>query len=432
MGVVMVSRGFLANVVMALPSEAHLPAAGVLARCSLANALAVRHERRDRTKMPHGTESILEATRFVVLHPEGAVGDVERLEGNTRLEDGRRFLHPESARGLRLLRLAVGLATDTVVRLGAADLASIVAVVPPEVRGYAADRLQRISFINMEARTEQIQARGVRTDEEQRLCTSPEILAAAEGLPADPVLAEWVAWLLGRNTLGRSHRRVGAAFTSDTLGEIRDLLVQSENGAKLPLGAYLPPGEPEYDAASVAIALVREAARSRSVEERLQTKGIGLDTPQVAREIRREIGEAVASGKLPRARYSVRARVNTTHAAITVTATNLPFDVLLREAFVVREGDADLTFDRRNYVTKYTTQALLVLNKLNAIVDGYHWDSSDLESDGHNARFSWSVTVEENATAWATFTAAKVAQARAEAEPLEDGPIDQDEPTATA
>jgi hypothetical protein len=142
-------------------------------------------------------------------------------------------------------------------------------------------------------------------------------------------------------------------------------------------------------------------------------KGEGLGTTQIAARIRDDIKEAVRSGVLPKAKYSVRAAKYSMGSSVTVVASNLPFEVLNPEAFVVERGANWMTFDRAHHRSRFTPDAEALEQKLNAIVDAYHWNRSDSSIDYYNERFARHVEVKENEGAWKRVELAKIAAARA-------------------
>jgi hypothetical protein len=158
-----------------------------------------------------------------------------------------------------------------------------------------------------------------------------------------------------------------------------------------------------------------ELARLRAIDERPKSpvKGEGLDTTQIAARIRDDINEAVRSGALPKAKYSVRTDKYSMGSSITVVASNLSFEVLNPDAFVVERGANWMTFDRAHYHSRFTPEAEALEQKLNAIVDAYHWDRSDSMTDYYNERFARHVEVKENEGALKRVELAKIAAARA-------------------
>ena len=159
-----------------------------------------------------------------------------------------------------------------------------------------------------------------------------------------------------------------------------------------------------------------ETARLRALSERGRpsVKGEGLNTTQIAAAIRAEIAAAVQAGLIPKATYSVKTAKYSMGSSITVVATNLPFPVLNPEAFVVEPGARWMRFDREHYRTRFTPRAEAVERSLNAIVDAYHWDRSDLMTDYHNERFAKHVEVKEHEGAWKKLELAKLAHAAEE------------------
>jgi cell division septum initiation protein DivIVA len=154
---------------------------------------------------------------------------------------------------------------------------------------------------------------------------------------------------------------------------------------------------------------------TRPVEEmpKPTVKGEGLDTTQIAARIRDDIKEAVRSGALPKAKYSVRTDKYSMGSSVTVVASSLPFEVLNPDAFVVERGANWMTFDRVHHRSRFTPEAEALEQKLNAIVDAYHWNRSDSSTDYYNERFARHVEVKENEGAWKRVELAKIAAARA-------------------
>jgi hypothetical protein len=140
-----------------------------------------------------------------------------------------------------------------------------------------------------------------------------------------------------------------------------------------------------------------------------------LNTTEVAAKVRADIKAAVKRGTLPRAKYSVQTDYYSMGSSITVKATQLPFPVLDADAFIVRPGNSYISFDSEHHRSRFTREAADVDRQLNAIVDAYHWDRSDLQSDYHNQRFARDVEVVEDRERWRHVEAVKVAEARAAA-----------------
>lgn len=143
-------------------------------------------------------------------------------------------------------------------------------------------------------------------------------------------------------------------------------------------------------------------------------KGEGLDTTAVAKRIREEIAAAVRTGELPRASYSVRTDKYSMGSSITIAVSKLPFPVLNPDAFYVEPGASWITFDRARFQSRFSPEAQEVERKVNALVDAYHWDRSDWNSDVYNERFARDVRIQATGREYDELQAAKLRAARAE------------------
>ncbi|HEX7666658.1 MAG TPA: DUF3560 domain-containing protein, partial [Polyangiaceae bacterium] len=148
--------------------------------------------------------------------------------------------------------------------------------------------------------------------------------------------------------------------------------------------------------------------RGAVVPER-KVKGEGLDTAGVAKRIREDIALDVREGRLPKATYSVRIERFSMGSSITVRASGFDFAVLNPDAFRVAGRWVEL--DRPRFTTRLTEEARLVERTLNVIVDGYHWDRSDPNSDSTNVRFYRHVEIEPKKGEWEAIERAKLAEA---------------------
>lgn len=144
----------------------------------------------------------------------------------------------------------------------------------------------------------------------------------------------------------------------------------------------------------------------------LAAKGTAkLDTTDIAALIRKDIKAAVARSDLPKAHYSVVTDKYSMGSSITVKASKLPFPVLNPDAFVVLAEDNFTSLDSRHQ-TRLTRRAEEVHDKLEAIVNAYHWNKSDPMSDVYNERFARSVSVESAPGEYEAIERAKVDEAR--------------------
>ena len=160
-----------------------------------------------------------------------------------------------------------------------------------------------------------------------------------------------------------------------------------------------------------------ERARALAAKHAAQPKPKGaerLDTAEIAALIRADIKEAVKRGELPKtAKYSVTTDKYSMGSSITVKASALAFPVINPGAYVVEQGANYMTLDRTRHKSRFTPRAQLVLDKLEEIVNAYHWDRSDPMSDVYNERFARHVSVEHAKDEYANIEKEKLAEARA-------------------
>ncbi len=157
---------------------------------------------------------------------------------------------------------------------------------------------------------------------------------------------------------------------------------------------------------------VVQLLRRKSSPETVKAPELG-DTADIAKRIRQDIATAIKERRLPKATYSVRTSKYSMGSSITVEASKLPFPVINPDAYIVPNGWTHVTFDSANFRSRFTRAARDVEVTLNAIVDAYHWDQSDLASDYHHVRFHRDVRMTEDAREFKAMEAEKVASARA-------------------
>jgi len=112
-----------------------------------------------------------------------------------------------------------------------------------------------------------------------------------------------------------------------------------------------------------------------------------LDIVEIAKRMRADIRAAVASGDLPKAKYSVTCERYSMGRSIDINATALPFEVYAREYIQHRIGRAE------HPGFFLSEQARIVTAKLKAIHDAYNFDGNDLQTDYHNMNFNGGVEV---------------------------------------
>ncbi len=133
------------------------------------------------------------------------------------------------------------------------------------------------------------------------------------------------------------------------------------------------------------------------------------DHAVLAKMIKADIHASMRAGLLPKATYSVRSDGN----QIRVRASKLPFPVTNPDAYYVQPGANWVSFDSTRFSSRNTPKAQEVRKKLEAIVDAYHWDKSDLSTDYHHQRFYKDVEVEDDPGVYKAMEVAKVAAAKA-------------------
>jgi len=137
------------------------------------------------------------------------------------------------------------------------------------------------------------------------------------------------------------------------------------------------------------------------------------DTAQIAKRIRADIHDAVRAKKLPKGTYSVQTSKYSQGSSIKVVASKLGFPLLNPEAFIVDADGRSISHDHASGRSRHTPKADAVLATLNAIVDAYHWDRSDLQTDFHHQRFYRDVVVDEG-DEWKRTKEQKIAEKRTE------------------
>ena len=173
--------------------------------------------------------------------------------------------------------------------------------------------------------------------------------------------------------------------------------------------AIRPPAEHVAD-----VIPIRPAVPAPEDLDEPRVKGEGLDTVGIAKRIREDIANALRAGELPKAKYSVRTDRYSMGSSITVEASNLPFPVLNPDAFHVVGNWVE--FDRTRFSSRFTSHAQHVERVLERIVDAYHWDRSDLQSDYYNERFARDVRLTTRKGEWEEIEREKLAEARAKNE----------------
>jgi hypothetical protein len=124
-------------------------------------------------------------------------------------------------------------------------------------------------------------------------------------------------------------------------------------------------------------------------------------TAEIAKSIRADIKAAIKAGKLPKGiKVSTRIHCYAGGSSIRVEVTELPdgFPVVSRERFAYlranpRETLFSLPYELRE---RESPEGLAVLATLNAIVDVYHWDESDISADYFHCNFHRRISISDD------------------------------------
>lgn len=106
-------------------------------------------------------------------------------------------------------------------------------------------------------------------------------------------------------------------------------------------------------------------------------------TEQIAALILTDVEAAVKDGTLPVAKYSVAS----SGSSIDIRVMDTPFKIL--NAVYYTQGHSDDLFC-------YNEEAHDLLTKLEAIMDSYNWDDSDIVTDSANVKFDSQVSFDIN------------------------------------
>ncbi len=109
----------------------------------------------------------------------------------------------------------------------------------------------------------------------------------------------------------------------------------------------------------------------------------GRSTKECAAAIRADIKAAVKAGTLPAGTYSVVMRH---HRAITVTISNLQF-VTLNRARVAFDAAHPCTYPRDTRLEIHSAMGKALLERVEAMVNAYNRDNSDVQSDYFDVNF---------------------------------------------
>ena len=135
-----------------------------------------------------------------------------------------------------------------------------------------------------------------------------------------------------------------------------------------------------------AAAIAREEARLAAVAEGHYTGSRyvqGRDVAEVAKDIRRDIAAAVKAGELPAIRCTVRTRRYSMGRSIDVEVTAVPAGLIVANVRRALDDDCGEPW--------MSAAGRGLLMDLEAIVNRYNFDKSDIATDYHNCAFYGSV-----------------------------------------
>ena len=112
----------------------------------------------------------------------------------------------------------------------------------------------------------------------------------------------------------------------------------------------------------------------------------GLDVVEVAKRVRADIADLVASGGLPAARYSVRTSRYSMGRSLDVTISDVPF-ILSNEERVRYDWESPHAAMPTPVLPRYSDAARALLASVEAIVAAYNFDGSDTMSDCYHVNF---------------------------------------------
>lgn len=112
----------------------------------------------------------------------------------------------------------------------------------------------------------------------------------------------------------------------------------------------------------------------------------GLDVREIAKRIRQQIKTEIAAGALPQLQASVKIARFAGGQSIDIRVTAASFPILNRERVLVEHRQPHKYFPTAHYPV-YTEQGATVLKQLQAMLDAYNYDGSEIQVDYHNKNF---------------------------------------------
>lgn len=123
-----------------------------------------------------------------------------------------------------------------------------------------------------------------------------------------------------------------------------------------------------------------------------------LNTTQIAAKFREDVKQAIASGDLPKGvKLSVKTSYFSGGSSIHVKIVAVPCQTIDVEAWLERD-DYD-AMRRRGSMGLYTEESRNIRAKLNAMLQAYNYDGSDIMTDYFHVRFYGDVEIDDKATA---------------------------------
>jgi len=145
-------------------------------------------------------------------------------------------------------------------------------------------------------------------------------------------------------------------------------------------------------------AMARESERMAKVAEASHYTGAkyesGRDIKEIAKLVRKDIKAARKAGDLPAAKYSVRISRYSMGRSLTVTVSGLEMEVANMERFRAEARDPNLRHLGAPVGRLMTDEAYALEAKVEALVNAYNFDKSDLATDYHNRAFHGFVSIE--------------------------------------
>lgn len=112
-----------------------------------------------------------------------------------------------------------------------------------------------------------------------------------------------------------------------------------------------------------------------------------LSTKEIAARVRQEIKEAVKTGDLPKAKYSVRIDCYSMGSSIDVVIRALPFSILNPKRIELEAHNPRFQWQNYESEPRHTLEASAVLGKVEQLLSSYNFDNSDSMTDYFDVKF---------------------------------------------